>query len=342
MKVTKEQARRFLLAYQGLLPPRSLRGKAGILSFIRQVNCIQFDPLDIVGHNPDLVLQARVKGYRREMLRELLYEERKLLDGWDKLMSIYRVEDWPYFKRWREAFANHTGRNTETIEAVLPKVRQALQEHGPLSSRELAVGEAVEWDWGWPASLSRAALESMYFWGELLIHHRVHTRKYYDFTHRLLDPALLEAMDPNESESAYQEWYVSRRIGCVGMLWNRAGEAWLGMGTIKSPQRKQVIERMLGRGEILEVHVEGIRDAFYLRSQDEPRLKEAQVRDEADQQAAVIAPLDNLLWDRRMLKELFDFDYRWEGVRAGGETALRVLRAAGAVWRALHRPFRSG
>jgi uncharacterized protein len=33
---------------------------------------------------------------------------------------------------------------------------------------------------------------------------------------------------------------------------------------------------------------------------------------EIDQRAAVIAPLDNLLWDRRMLKELFDFDYRWE------------------------------
>lgn len=25
-----------------------------------------------------------------------------------------------------------------------------------------------------------------------------------------------------------------------------------------------------------------------------------------------IAPLDNLLWDRRLLKALFDFDYRWE------------------------------
>jgi hypothetical protein len=34
--------------------------------------------------------------------------------------------------------------------------------------------------------------------------------------------------------------------------------------------------------------------------------------DEPPRRAVVMAPLDNLLWDRRMLKELFDFDYRWE------------------------------
>jgi uncharacterized protein YcaQ len=28
--------------------------------------------------------------------------------------------------------------------------------------------------------------------------------------------------------------------------------------------------------------------------------------------AAIIAPLDNLLWDRKLVKELFDFEYRWE------------------------------
>ena len=29
-------------------------------------------------------------------------------------------------------------------------------------------------------------------------------------------------------------------------------------------------------------------------------------------EAALIAPLDNLLWDRKTLSRIFDFDYRWE------------------------------
>ena len=28
--------------------------------------------------------------------------------------------------------------------------------------------------------------------------------------------------------------------------------------------------------------------------------------------AAILAPLDNLLWDRNLVKALFDFEYRWE------------------------------
>ena len=35
--------------------------------------------------------------------------------------------------------------------------------------------------------------------------------------------------------------------------------------------------------------------------------------------AAVLAPLDNLLWDRRLVKELFDFDYRWEVYKPAGD-----------------------
>ena len=76
--LTKKQARRFLLTHQGLWPPYEVKGKAGILDFIHRVGCIQFDPLNIVGHNPDLVLQARVSNFRPVMLQELLYKLDKM------------------------------------------------------------------------------------------------------------------------------------------------------------------------------------------------------------------------------------------------------------------------
>jgi len=101
--ITKQQARHTILAHQGLWPPYALEGKAGVLEYIHRVGCIQFDPLNIVGRNPELVLQARVAGFQPVMLQELLYKDRRLLDGWDKNMSIYGVEDWPYFHRRREA-----------------------------------------------------------------------------------------------------------------------------------------------------------------------------------------------------------------------------------------------
>ena len=127
--LTKQQARRFVLAHQGLWPPHELEGKRGVVNYIRRVGCIQFDPLDIVGHNPELVLQARVADFSPEMLQELLYQDRKLLDGWDKVMSIYRVEDWPYFQRQREAERRSLDKRSQ-ITAILPEVRQVIQEQG--------------------------------------------------------------------------------------------------------------------------------------------------------------------------------------------------------------------
>ncbi len=70
--IDKAHARRFLLAYHHLLPTRKLPGKQGVLDYIRQVNCNQYDPINVAGQNPHLVLQSRARGYKPAMLEALL------------------------------------------------------------------------------------------------------------------------------------------------------------------------------------------------------------------------------------------------------------------------------
>jgi hypothetical protein len=77
INLSRQEARRFMLAHQRLLPPRAAEGKEGVLDYIRRVGCIQFDPLNIVGCNHELVLQSRVKDFRRAMLQDLLYQDRR-------------------------------------------------------------------------------------------------------------------------------------------------------------------------------------------------------------------------------------------------------------------------
>jgi uncharacterized protein YcaQ len=311
LTLTNQQARRFILAHQGLWPPHKLEGKSGVLDYIRRVGCIQFDPLNIVGHNPELVLQARVSDFRPTMLQELLYENRELVDGWDKMMSIYGVEDWPYFHRRREAARRRLGDGSRPATAILPQVRQEIEERGPLSSIDLDFDQTVDWSWA-PTRAARAALESMYFWGELVIHHKVHTRKVYDFARRHIPDALLSAPDPNETEEQFHDWYVLRRIGSAGLIWGRAGGAWLGMPGIKSKERKAALARLLEQGKVAEVRVEGIIPLLYMRSEDRLTLDEALDAEDLAPRAVILAPLDNLIWDRRFVEELFGFHYRWE------------------------------
>ena len=100
--LTKDHARRFLLTHQRLRPPRQLSGKTGIMDYIAHVGCIQFDPINVVGCNPDLVLQSRIADYSPTLLEELLYTDHRLVDGFDKVASIYPASDWAYFTRRRE------------------------------------------------------------------------------------------------------------------------------------------------------------------------------------------------------------------------------------------------
>ena len=311
LTITKRQARRFILAHQGLWPPYELEDKAGILDYIRRVGCTQYDPLNIVGRNPELVLQARVRDFRPVMLQDLLYEDRKLLDGWDKNMSIYSVEDWPYFHRRREAAKRNPGRSPGPVRAIRPRVRKALEERGPLSSIDLDFNQTVDWSWA-PTRLARAALESMYWGGELVIHHKVNTRKVYDFASRHLPEALLSASDPHETEAHFHDWYVLRRFGGVGLLWNKAGDAWLGMPGIKSVERKAALSRLIEQGNMVEVNVKGVKLPLFMRREDETLLHTVLDSGAPSSRAAILAPLDNLLWDRRFVKELFNFSYIWE------------------------------
>jgi len=311
MTITKSQARRFMLAHQGLWPPQSLSGKAGILDYIRRVGCIQFDPLDIAGRNPELVLQARITRFRPEILNELLYRDRALLDGWDKNMSIYSVNDWPYFRRRREAARRSPRRNSEPIQVILPDVRKAIRERGPLSSIDLDFNETIDWSWA-PTRVARAALESMYSWGELIIHNKVNTRKVYDFAKRHVSQSLLAAPDPNPRDDRFHDWYVLRRTGGIGLVWDKAGDAWLGMYDIKSKERKAALRRLLRQQDLIQVNVDGVALPLFLRAEDRPTLTAILASKPPPPRVSFLAPLDNLLWDRRLVYQLFGFDYIWE------------------------------
>ncbi|HPX22959.1 MAG: winged helix-turn-helix domain-containing protein [Thermotogaceae bacterium] len=309
MKISKEDVKRFLLSYQNLLPPRRLSGGEGILAFVRKVGCLQFDPLNIAGKNTDLVLQSRVKNYRPDMLYRLLYEDRKLLDGWDKNMSIYPIEDWPYFQRFREDAKDHI-RRSEHIDEILEQIRKDIEVRGPLSSQDFDFDKKVGWYWA-PAKASRAALESMYWWGELVVHHRAGTRKYYDLAGRHIPQDIFDRLDPNTTEEAYHRWHISRRIDSIGLFWSRSGDAWLGIKGLNSAKRTAAIEEMVRSGELIELEIEGFDYPVYTSSVNRELLDRSHESTGAPE-ASFIAPLDNLLWDRKFIKSLFQFEYTWE------------------------------
>ena len=230
-------------------------------------------------------------------------------------LCIYSHEDWPFFTRNRDSARQSLEAKSHPVLDAARHVREEIERRGPLSSSDLELEEAVRWPWG-PTRLARAALEGMYFWGELVVYSKAGVRKTYDLAERHIPGVLLNAPEPNPTDDEYHDWHVHRRIGSVGLLANRGAEAWLGIEGTNSAKRAQSIARLLAEGKLRQVQVEGIPSPMYMRAQDESLLEVALSRDGTDaaalREAALIAPLDNLLWDRRLASELFGFNYTWE------------------------------
>ena len=309
-KLTNAEARRFLLYKHGLIGPYRFSGKAGVLDFVRQAGCLQFDPIDVCGKNAELVLQSRVKGFRKQTLYNLLYRDRSLVDYFDKNLAIFPAEDWKYFRRYHERHRDHE-RSRAEIDAVRGQVKDIIRARGPVCSADLDMDRKVDWYWS-HTKLSRAALEHLYFCGELAVHHKKGTIKYYDLIENCLSPAVLSEPDPYPDGHEHRKWHVLRRIGAVGLLWNRASDAWLNIAGLKSEERERIFAELYAEGRIMQAEVEGINDPLYYRAEDRALLERVRRGPALKKRCEFLAPLDNMLWDRRLILALFGFDYKWE------------------------------
>ena len=319
MTITKQQARQFILAKQGLLGAYRFAGKEGAYAYVRQAGCIQFDPVDVCGKNAELTLQSRVRGFRKPMLQELLYRDRALIDYSDKELSIWPTEDWPFFSSYR-ARSREMGKSFPGLAALEEQALAHIREKGPASSDTLPIEGEIFWhssmhwsgNWHKNSPAARSVLEQLYTDGVLVIHHKNGSRKVYDLAERHLPAALLQAENPCRDEEAFLAWRLLRRIGAVGLLWDKNSPAFLGI-ELNAESRRRVLAQLEAAGLILPVQVEGTRSRFFCPAADEALLQ-AVLAGRADLKPRMefLAPLDPLLWDKDLIRALWDFSYAWE------------------------------
>ncbi|MBO4864856.1 MAG: YcaQ family DNA glycosylase [Eubacterium sp.] len=317
--ITKQQARQFILAKQGLIGSYRFSGKDGALEYVRQAGCIQFDPVDVCGKNAELTLQSRVKGFKKSMLSDLLYKDRLLVDYADKELSIWPTEDWPYFSSYRDR-SRELGKTFDGIEDLRKQAVKYIDENGPVCSSSLPIEGEIFWhssmhwsgNWQKPSPAARSILEQLYTDGELIIHHKQGSRKYYDLADKYISSSILESENPCDDEESFLCWRVLRRIGAVGLLWDKNSTAFLGI-YINAETRKKIYSILEAEGKILSVMVEGIKVPFYYRSEDDELMKKI-IDGSADlkPRMSFIAPLDPMMWDKALILSVFDFRYSWE------------------------------
>jgi uncharacterized protein YcaQ len=67
---------------------------------------------------------------------------------------------------------------------------------------------------------------------------------------------------------------------------------------------------MVEDNELCPVRIEGVKHVYYVLDENSSFFENSGMS--ISEKVHFVAPLDNLLWNRRMISEIFDFNYAWE------------------------------
>jgi uncharacterized protein YcaQ len=313
-EIGADHARRFLVTRHLLAPPRALGADpASVLEVVERLGSLQFDPLEVPGaRNHDLVLHARIGGYRRGWAEDWLYgTDRRLIELYNKSLNILPMHELPHYRvSWQRAASSvDSGILVEQAD-VAKAILKRLRADGPLSTSAFSEhGHAVDWWWA-PTRASRAVMEALFVTGRIGIARREGNRRYYDLIERLVPGELLGLRESEEDAMTHRLLSRYRAVGLTTSIGTQS-EVMYSAGT--TAERVRRTERLVAEGRLIPVDVDGLKYRRYVVSEDADLLDAS-----ADPAAlpapgvAFLGPLDPIVWDRRMLRELWGFDYLWE------------------------------
>lgn len=301
--LSQTEFKNFLLYRQGLIGDYQFKGKEGVLSCFNRIHLVQYDPVDVCGKNAEIVLNARVKDFEKKMLYDLLYVDQKLIEGYDKKLCVFNREDWNSLSPVRYSKLSHREDPTEALH-VRDEIINLLHSQEYVSVKSFETKNRYNWYWGHSASIYQIALERLFIEGRICIAYREGNIKYYTLN-RLYDKDQQKLLDNN-----YYKWHIQRRIESIGALWCSTSPAWDYIPGCTQRIRKKLIQELVEQKKIIELDVEAIEGNFYCSADD---LKYLGIKyDCFPKRIEFLAPLDNIIWDRNLVSQVFGFEYKWE------------------------------
>lgn len=312
--LSREQARRIAIRAQYLSKERP----PGLLDLVRQLTLLQVDLTQAVAPSADLVAWSRLgaayspKDLEAALGNQALVELQALIRPAEDI-ALYRAamaawdETNGMLGGWRESNRNWVAANRGCRLDII----SLLRTDGPLPAREIPDTCEVPWrSTGWTNNRNvLRLLEFMEVRGEVAVVGR------QDGRDRLWD--LAERAYPDDDVVPAEEAAViraERRLRSLGIARERAPE---------SPIEPQDVGKV---GE--PAVVDGVRGTW--------RVDPAQLDQPFAGRCALLSPIDRLVYDRKRMVEIFEFDYQLEmykpaAKRRWGYYALPILYGARLV-----------
>jgi hypothetical protein len=263
------------------------------------VGVVQLDSVNVLARAHYLPFFARLGPYDRSALDRWLWRSGEMFEYWAHEASLA-----PIGHRHLLAHRMAGGWHWPGVEKMLDEhpglvdeVMAAVVERGPITTSDLDHHNqrSGSW-WGW--SNAKRALEYLFLTGAVTAADRPNFQRLYDLPKRVHPAAA--GLPPAEADDARTELLaVAAAAHGIGTLADLAD-----YHRIKVPDARRVMPRLVERGDVEEVSVEGWSEPAYLHtSAAVPRRLRS---------GTLLAPFDPLVWFRPRLERLFGFHYRIE------------------------------
>jgi len=285
---------------------------------------VQIDPINVCGRMHDLILRNRVHDYQVGGLMRHLHGgdaplaleartafEHHLPDS--AVLAAFPLDAWPHLLAAMHLRTQRdsawSGKLTADERELAKHILAELATRGPLSSSHIDDKRgSAPGVWG-AATLAKSTLQKLFFHGRVLIARRDGNRRLYDLPERVLPAATLALRDPTAADTA----------------------RWLALTKLRQ-RRLTTLKREELRVIADDVQAVVLTDAdaptLYCLREDVPLL-DFPVSN-FPTLPLLLAPLDPLIYDRRVTSTLWNFNYTWEVYtplhkRTRGYYALPVL-----------------
>jgi uncharacterized protein YcaQ len=283
-----------------------------VLEVLGRLGSIQVDQVDVAGRSHDLVLHARIADYEPAWCDQL-YERREIFEAYNKGLSLVPAREFAWFR------VRRSGRGEKVLDEnpeVAKRVLERIRAEGPLSSLDFERETGPTKDWfGAPINAVRAVLEAYARTGDLGTARRDGNHRYYDLPERLLPAEFLAHELTLHEQLRHKMLSRYRAHGLVGTsghgegIFELLGPANPDPRYPEFPGRNALREELVELGELVPVDVEGVSGKRFIVRDDVELLR---APPEPPPSVAFLPPYDPLVWDRKLLGSLFDFDYVWE------------------------------
>ncbi len=313
-------ARRLAIVSQQLAGPRPAENTPEtILALLRQIRCLQLDPIRAVERTQYLVLWSRLGQYKRAHLHELVYERRALFEYWAHAASLVLTEDYPlheYLMRrygreasgsaWSRRLFNWVQENADFQQYILAE----LEQSGPLLTQDFNDQSKVPWaSGGWSSGRSVAyMLDYLWTTGQILVAQRDGLKRWWDLRERVLPD---EVVQGGWSPTAVSRDAIPKALRALGV--GRASDIKQHFIEGRYPGMERVLSDLVAEGELWTgtVHGRGESETWYMHRETLPLL-EALEAGEWHPRTTLLSPFDNLIRNRARTELLWDFHYRIE------------------------------